>query len=439
MSLFAADCAAPGHPYWWDGVAAFPQLPDRAPETCDVLIVGAGYTGLSAAIVCADAGARVTVVDAGAPGQGASSRNGGMFGAHPRLAFETVQKHFGIEVARGIYAEASQAYAFTRGLIEREAIDCDFTACGRIQMAWTPGHFAAQKRLVANIKAVADFNMEIVDRDALASEIRTDRYYGAILFPEHGGLQPRKFHDGLLKAVLARGVTVVRDCPVEELARSGADFVARTPAGDVRAQRAIMATNGYTRGGHGWLRRRVFPLPSYLIATEPLDAERIAALAPGRRMMVETRARHSYFRVSPEGSRIVFGGRAAITQISPQRAAARLHETMCGIWPSLRDVRLTHCWSGNTGFSFNHMPHVGSHDGVFHAIGFSGSGVVMAPYLGMKVAYQMLGDERGQTAYSGTHLATRPYHFGGSPWFLHPGEFWYRNVVDRREDAEAQG
>lgn len=437
MSLFAADAAPIGRPYWWEDRPAPPDLPDRPPERTDVLVIGAGYTGLSAALTAAEAGAAVAVLDAGRPGDGASSRNGGMFGAHPRLPFETVADRFGPETARGIYAEAGPAFGHTRALIEREGIACDFQSTGRVQLAWTRGHFEAQKRLVAAVTAVSDNRMEIVERDALAAEIATTCYFGAIRFPEHAALDPRKFHDGLLAAVLRQGVAVVGDCPVEGVRRDGGAFIAATPEVEVRADKVILATNGYTRGGFGWVRRRVFPLPSFLIATEPLAPDLIARLAPGRRMMVETRARHSYFRVSPDGSRLLFGGRAAMRPIPPALAARRLHATMTEVWPDLAGARLTHCWSGLTGYSFAHLPHVGTHEGLTYALGYSGSGVAMAPWLGAKAAWTALGDPRGATAYSGTRLSPRPFHLGGRPYFLAAADLWYRYVVDPREAREA--
>jgi glycine/D-amino acid oxidase-like deaminating enzyme len=204
------------------------------------------------------------------------------------------------------------------------------------------------------------------------------------------------------------------------------------------AGKVVMATNGYTRGAFGWLRRRVFPLPSFLIATEPLPAGLPARLAPGGRMMVETRARHCYFRLSPDGSRVLFGGRAAMTPIAPARAAEWLHRTMADIWPELADARLTHAWSGLTGYSFAHLPHVGTWRGVTYAAGYSGSGVALAPYLGMKAAYRALGDPRGETAYAGTTPVTRPFHIGGAPHFLRAADFWYRHVVDPHQDAAAK-
>lgn len=437
MSLFVAG-AAPGRPYWWDAARPEQALPESLPKRADLLVIGAGYTGLSAALTAADAGASVVVVDAGRPGAGASSRNGGMFGAHPRLPFETVADRFGRGVAAGIYAEASEAFAFTRGLIEREGIDCDFRVTGRIQLAWTRDHFEAQKRLVAAVTAIAPITMEIVERADLGAEIATDRYFGAIRFPDHAALDPGRFHDGLLRAVLRRGVPVVGDSPVTALERRTSGYVATAGRHRIMAESVILATNGYTQGPFGWARRRVFPLPSYVIATEPLDPDRLRALAPGGRMMVETRARHSYYRLSPDGRRILFGGRAAMVPIAAEAAARRLHATMTEVWPSLADVRLSHSWSGFTGYSFGHLPHVGAHEGIHYALGYSGSGTALAPYLGMKAAWQALGDARGRTAYARTTLATRAFHPTGRPWFLSLADRWYRHAVDPRENAAAE-
>ena len=110
---------------------------------------------------------------------------------------------------------------------------------------------------------------------------------------------------------------------------------------------------------------------------------------------------------------------------------------MCEIWPQLRNVKLSHAWTGNTGFSFSHMPTVGEHDGIHYACGFSGSGTVMAPYLGAKAALQALGDPEGETAYSATRLSPRWYHLTSRPWFLHPADLWFRTWVDWKERHEA--
>lgn len=421
-----------GKPYWWE-VLGDDVPDDPLPGTCDLLVVGAGYCGLSAAIAAHDCGASVVVVDAGVPGRGASTRNGGMFGAHPRLSWDGLARRFGVQTADAIFAEANPALAWARDLIRTEKIECDLQETGRIQLAWSKSHFKAQKRLAGHIRDKGGTKVCVVERDGLAQEIATEQYFGGIVFPEHCALHPAKYHAGLMNAVQRRGIPVVGEAEVTRLDRNGAIFAATTVKGRIRADKVLLATNGYTTKAFRWHVQRVFPLPSYIIATEELPANLIGHIAPGRRMMVETRARHSYFRISPDGKRILFGGRASMTNIDLDLAASRQRETMCEVWPELRDVRLSHVWTGNTGFTFGHMPHVGEDRGVFHAMGFCGSGTVMAPYLGAKAAWQAMGDSRGQTAYSDTRLSRHWLHPSPKPHFLKAADLWYRQWVDRGE------
>lgn len=426
-----------GHPLWWDGAEPV-ATKSVLPQSCDVLVIGAGYTGLSAAIAAHDAGAKVCVIDAGVPGVGASSRNGGMVGAHPRFSWDILKDRFGEAVADEIFDEASLALDWARDLISTENIVCDFQQTGRIQLAWTRAQFENQKRLVAKVKAKSRVAVELVERPRLGDEVATERYFGGMLFPEHCSLHPAKYHAGLLAAVTDRKVPVVSNCAAQEWSREAGRFTVSTAQGIVKADKIVLATNGYTPKAFRWHQRRVFPLPSYLIATEELSPNLIGELAPGRRMMVETRSRHSYFRISPDGKRLIWGGRAAMAPHPLESAAARLKATMVEVWPQLADVRLSHVWTGNTGYSFTHMPHVGEDDGLHYAMGFSGSGTVLAPYLGAKAAYQALGDARGQTGYSQTRFTTSPLHLFPKPYFLHAADFWYRNWVDRWETRKGR-
>ena len=420
-----------GRPYWWATPPS--ETSDPLPNKVDLLVIGAGYTGLSAALAAADCGASVAVVDAGVPGAGASTRNGGMFGAHPRLSWDALEKMFGADVADGVFAEANVALRWAEELIAREGIDCDLQRTGRIQLAWTKAHFARQKALAARVREKSDVAVEIVERADLGGEIGTGRYHGGLLFPEHGAVDPAKYHAGLLAAVRRRGVPVVAHAAVHAVG----DGV-ETAKGRVAAGKVVLATGGYTPAAFRWHQRRVFPLPSFLIATEEIDPNLLGHLAPGRRMMVETRARHSYFRVSPDGKRVLYGGRASMVPVALDKAAARLKATMAEVWPELEEVGVTHAWTGNTGYSFTHMPHVGAAEGMHYALGFSGSGTVLAPYLGAKAAYQALGDARGETAYSRTALRGSWMHRFARPWFLYPANAWYRGWVDGAENRAAR-
>lgn len=437
MRIEWAPEAEPGTPYWWS-VLTPEAAADVLPATCDLLVIGAGYAGLSAALAAQDCGARVVVVEAGEPGQGASTRNGGMFGAHPRLSWAELQRRFGAAVADALFAEAQPALDWVRDLIAREGIACDFQQTGRIQLAYTPGHFARQQEMARVIREKSPVEVRLLARADLGQEIATPLYHGGLLFPGHGAIHPAKFHQGLLRAVRGRGIPVVARAAVTALARTGGAYQVRTAKGPILAQKVVLTTNGHTSRPFRWQMARVFPLPSYILATEELPDNLIGHLAPGRRMMVETRARHSYFRISPDGRRVLFGGRASMAEMAPARAAERLCRTMLEIWPALEGTRISHCWRGFTGYSFSHMPHVGQHEGVHHAMGFSGSGTVMAPWLGAKAAYQAMGDARGATAYAHTRLEPSWLHPGERPHFLHAADLWYRQVVDRIEARQAR-
>lgn len=426
-----------GTPYWWADAPKV-EVGQEITDRCDVLVIGAGYTGLSAAIAAHDCGATVCVLDAGEPGIGASTRNGGMAGAHPRFSWDILSQRFGSDVADQIFAEATTAFDWVRDLIKAEGIDCDWQNTGRLQLAWTAKQHETQKQLVKAVQEKSKVRVELVPRDALADDIVTEQYFGGIRFLDHAGLHPAKYHAGLLQAALRRGIPIAAQTPATGWERDGTAYVVQTPRGLIRANKIILATNGYTPNIFPWHQRRVFPLPSYIIATEQLSPNLIQSLAPGGRMMVETRARHSYFRLSPDKTRILWGGRAAMVPMDLPRAADRLQRTMAAIWPDLAEVKLSHVWTGNTGYSFGHMPHVGSHDGIHYAMGYSGSGTVLAPYLGAKAAYQALGDPRGATGYIATTLRTSFLHPGSKPHFLQAADRWYRHWVDRWETRKGR-
>ena len=378
-----------------------------------------------------DLGAQTVVVDSGEPGKGASTRNGGMFGAHPRVGWDQLSESFGIEIANQIFREASDSLNFVKHLIRTEEIDCDINSSGRIQLAWSQEDFEKQKKLVEVIKEKSKVKVKIITRNDLDYEIKTDRYHGGILFKDHCGINPAKLHRGLINSLKKREVPVIENMPVLSIEKKSNGFKVHFQNKDIFSRNVIMATNGYTINDFSWFKKRVVPIPSFLIATEDLPKELLEELIPKGRMMVETRAKYSYFRVSPNGKKIIFGGRAAMKPIPLRLAADRLKASLDDIWPELKNYKLTNVWTGNTGYSFNHIPHIGNHDGINYAMGYSGSGTVLAAYLGAKVAYKTLNDSRGKTGYSQTKLKTNLFHIFEKPYFLSFADFWYKNIIDR--------
>jgi len=438
-TLRAAPAAAPlapdarFDPWWWE--AAPPQAPREAalPPRCDVAVIGAGYTGVSAALTLARAGRDVLVLDAEAPGFGASSRNGGMIGSGHRASLAALGALYGRERARAILREGLASLEFTAGLIEREAIDCDFRRCGRFRAAWRPADYDAMAREAEELGREIGLETAVVPRAEQHREVATACYHGGVVYLRHGAVQPAKLHQGLLALARGAGATVLGHTPVTALLRDGKAFQLTTPRGRVTAGAVVLASNGYTGAATPWFRRRLLPVSSYIVATETLPEETVRRLIPGGRMIVETRSRHCYYRASPDGRRILFGARAALRRISPAQAAPRNHRVMAQLFPELATVRLSHSWSGYVCFPRDHMPQIGVRDGIHFALGYSGSGVAMAPYLGHKVALKLLGDRDGRTAFDNRPFAPIPF-YAGRPWFLPFLDCYYR-ARDRLEGS----
>ena len=190
-------------PYWWEGGRALPELSTEPPADNELVIIGGGFTGLSAALTAAGKGVAVTVIDAAKPGQGASTRNGGMIGAPHRPGFVKELATYGKTVASELVREGAAAYEFTRSLYTSPDMDSGFQQTGRIQLANTRAAFTAMKKRVALLNEIQDQGIQIVERGALGAHTNSSIYFGALLYPDHGGIHPRRAHDALLARAIA--------------------------------------------------------------------------------------------------------------------------------------------------------------------------------------------------------------------------------------------
>jgi glycine/D-amino acid oxidase-like deaminating enzyme len=420
-------------PYWWEEFAVFSDRPAELPGACDVLVVGAGLAGCSAALTLAKSGVDVLLLDAQRPGFGASTRNGGMIGGGYRLSLDQMTERYGRDTAHRLLVESHiDSLEFARNRIEQENIDCDYNTYGRFRGQWNKAEYDAASRSLDELRKLVPVNIEMVPREKQRQEIGSDFYSGGMLLHDHGGLHPAKYLTGMLKAAERAGAKIIGHTAVRKVNGSGSGFVVKTDNGAVRAGSVLMATNGYTTRDFSALKRRIIPVSSFLIVTEELPDDLVDDIMPARRMCVETRHRHCYFRLSPDSKRFIIGGRAAMSRISLERAAGILRGLMGEIFPQLKSARISHCWTGQTGFTFSFLPHVGQIDGVWHVAGFSGSGNAMAPYLGHKAAQLMTGNPAGQTAFTKTTLETRHW-YRKSPWFLPIAHLLYR-LKDHQEN-----
>ncbi len=412
-------------PWWWEAAPPAATIARDVPSAADVAIIGAGYTGLSAALTLARAGRSVVVLDAGDPGEGASSRNGGMLGSGHKVSFAAMSARYGHATAVAIIKEGLASLAYTADLIRRENINCHFSQTGRFRAAFNAKHYDSLGREADFLRKEFGFEVDMVSRAEQHREVATDVYHGGCVYHQHGTLHPALFHKGLLDRVVAAGATVIGRTPVTTIERINGSFSVITDRTPLTVGNVIAATNGYTGTVTPQLRRRVVPVPSFIIATEPLSAETINELIPNGRMIVETRRLHCYYRISPDGRRMLFGGRASLLPMDTRKSAKRLYDIMAKLFPQLANVRISHSWTGFVAFSRDHLPHIGVNDGIHFAMGYCGSGVAMAPYLGYKTAQKILGSPEGKTAFDETKFAAIPL-YSGRPWFLSFLDPYYR-------------
>ncbi len=412
-------------PYWWDHVPRPVLTPTPLPARADVVVIGSGYTGLSAALQTARAGRDTVVLDAGDAGYGCSTRNGGQISTSVKPDFATLSRRHGAARAAAILHEGQASLAWLASFVAQEGIDCDFHPVGRFHAAHSPARYEALARSLAAQPPDLAVAAHMVPRAEQHQEIGTDAYYGGVVFPHHASVDPARLHQGLLQRVLQAGGRVIPHCAATAIAADGATARVQTVQGNITARQVLVATNGYTGPLVAWLQRRVIPIGSYIIATEPLAAAVMARLIPRNRILSDTRRVVYYYRASPDRRRILFGGRVSHAETDLHTSGRRLRADLVRLFPELADVGISHSWGGLVAYTFDTLAHVGMRDGVYYSMGYCGSGVGMAPYLGMRIGQQMLGRKDGDTAFDGLRFQTRPF-YRGDPWFLAAAVAYHR-------------
>ncbi|HET9346346.1 MAG TPA: FAD-binding oxidoreductase [Candidatus Limnocylindrales bacterium] len=420
-------------PYWH---ATMPQLPDRRgrqlPDVADVVVVGGGYTGVTAARELARRGSKVTLVEAETLGFGGSTRNGGI--VHPGYKWgpRTLIERYGEEAGRDLFRDTLDAYGFVKQVIADEAIECEWRECGSLDLAYGPSHV---NDLVEAGRTLADFGVEttFVPKDRLRDEIGSDAYHGGLAASQAGLLHPGKYFAGLAEAAARTGADLHEGVRAKAIRRQAdGRFVVESDRGAILAKDVVVATNGYTDGVVPALRRRIIPIGSYIIATEPLPEELARELSPRGRAFFDTKNFLYYWHVSAD-RRMVFGGRASFLPTSVDRTARILHKGMLEVHPQLAGYRVDYAWGGNVGFTFDRMPHVGRMDGVTYAMGCCGTGVALMTWLGTAVGGWLSGDAAPALSRLRFPLVPAPYE--GRPWFLPFVGEWFRlhDRIDRRK------
>jgi len=412
-------------PYWWEAAEPAEAATGAPPARADIVIVGGGYTGMGAAIPLARAGREVVVLERDRPGDGASSRNGGITSGNIRHSFSSLIEKYGLEQAKAFYAEGVVARQELYDFIAAEKLDCDFQPTGRFSGAMRPEILETMKREMALLHEHIGIEPAIVERQDVHDEIGSDLYHGGVRRADIGGIHPAKLHRELRRVAEAAGAGIYSGTGVTDIRRIGSAFEVTTPKGKIQAAHVIVATNGYTGPLSPWQQRRVIPIGSYVIATEEIPAETMDRLFPTNRILSDTRKLVYYYRPSPDRKRILFGGRVSLQETDPRKSGPKLLAELVRLFPDLEHTRISHSWAGIVAFTFDTLMHCGEDNNLFYGMGYCGSGVGMAGYLGAKLGRAAAGVDTDLGAFSTIPFRTRPF-YTGNPWFLAPSVAAYR-------------
>ena len=411
-------------PYWWQAAPPQDFDVDHWSERADVVIIGGGYTGFGAAIPLARAGLDVVILERDQIGSGASTRNGGITSGNLRLSFDDLTKRFGAKKAIAFYQEAKAARADLAQFITSEKIDCDLQQCGRLVGALRSESLDSMKRDAERLTKLLDIEAKVYNQNSLPDYIDTSRYCGGMMRDDIGGIHPAKLLAGMCQIAREASVEIATQTKMIAISRQNTssttpEFRIETSRGIIHAGHVISATNAYTDGGQPWLRRRLVPVISEMIATEEVGENMVKSLMPGLNMYGEALQLGHYYRPSPDGKRILLGGRRMSPD--PVRARKRLVGGLASIFPQLSDIGITNHWFGFVAFPFDQLPKLAVHDGVIYPAGYCGSGTVWARWLGQKAAHMVLADLDGSafegSAFQGVPFRTMPF-YSGDPWFL---------------------
>lgn len=439
QSVFAEDFSAT--PYWWQQWRPHELQQSAVPTDTHFAIVGAGYTGLCCALELAREGYQVTVFDAGLPGQGASTLSGGQVTGGINVGKSMVRNkqvttdESALQKAR--LQEAAEGYRYLEQLIQQHNFNCDYQQNGRVTAAWIPQQLESWKKKLPLLNEISHARARILSREEMREELDSDIYAGGVLIERAGQLNPARYFAGLREAVLAAGVTLCSYAEVKRFDKNAHGFRLHTARGQCQAQQVIIATNGYTGHEIPELRRRIVPVTSHQIATEPLSPALRESLIPRRRGVAETQRVTHYFRYSPDGTRLLFGGRARFYPLSLRQSAEVLQRHMVQRFPQLAEVKVAYSWGGKVAVTLDYLPHLGqTRDGCYYALGCNGSGVTMMSWLGHRLARHLI--EKQPVATSPYGAMPMPGHalYRGKTWFmpLLGSYYQFRDTLDKRAE-----
>ena len=406
-------------PLWTDQFSRPNNLftSDSPNAETDIAIVGSGYTGLCAARILKKNGASVTVLDRNTIGWGASSRNGGMATPGLKQGIQKIHKMYGSKLAHEFWKASVDAIDLIDEIVNEHSIDCDWEKNGHASLATKPSHASRLKGYGSWLEKEFGHSQKYIPKNQIRDEIGSNAYYGALTDEISGGLHPTKYVFGLAVAVANLGAQLCENTDVTKIEKNDSNnFKLITSKGDITAKKVIIATNGYTDRLVSKLKPLIFPVGSYIVVTERLTNELQNIISPKRRMYYDSKWFLNYFRLTPDG-RMLWGGRNDLsTDLDLDDSAKRLSKELYTVFPELRDISITHTWTGNLGITFDLMPHIGETNGIYYAFGYGGHGLSIATYLGTEIGL-MLASKKDRSPFMEISHQTM-FFYRNRPWFI---------------------
>jgi glycine/D-amino acid oxidase-like deaminating enzyme len=413
--------------YWLDTAPVFTGAQTGAlPARVDVVVVGGGFTGLSAARTLAQKGASVAVLEAGRVVGEASGRNGGHCNTGVAQDYSSLVASLGAERARAYYLAYESALQSVVTLVEQEQIACDLRRSGKLKLAAKPQHYEGLARTCELIRREVDAEVELLSAAQVRAEVDSAEFHGGLL--QRNGVQMHvgRFGVGLAEAAARRGALIYQQTTVQGWKAEAGGYRVDTSRGSLQAGQVLLATGACQHGGLGWYRRRIVPVGSFIIATEALPEALLDRMLPERRSYVTSRMIGNYFRITPD-NRLLFGGRARFAMSggnSDAKSGKLLQAAMARMFPQLAHVKVDYCWGGLVDMTSDRLPRAGQHGGVYHSMGYSGHGVQMSVHMGQVMAEVMDGKVEANP-WRELNWPAIPGHFG-KPWFLPMVGAYYR-------------
>ena len=389
----------------------FPSLSDEV--QADVVIIGAGYTGLSAAHHIAKSGLTPIVLEANRPGWGASGRNGGVITAKFRQSFRGIDAAHGRAMARRMYEIAHESTEIVEELVSEFGItSARLTRSGQVKAAHNQTTLQAAVDEACWMKReMGDADVRTLDARQVRDETGSQAFVGGVLNPGSGGIHPLNYLHGLAEGLAQRCVAIYQESPALRLERENGRIIAETPQGAVRARQAIIATNSYSdlTPATRHMQHTLVPFRSAIIATDRLPHNLAGSLMPTGRTYTETKRMMRWFRMVDD--RVVFGGRGAFGKQDSDAAFGALRKAMIGIFPELADMPLAFKWSGLVGMTLDSVPHIGRlNEQTLFAMGYNGAGVAMSSLMGRYLAAFVRGERPDVGLLDASRLRSIPFY-----------------------------